>query len=65
MNQAKAKRLIREKELQDLVSFYSKKLTEELDLNAVTGKALGLAMNSKNICVACGFIPTGNGRCKC
>jgi hypothetical protein len=65
VKQAKTRRAIREKELQELADIYAQKFTDELKLNNAARKAFGFEENSNNLCISCGYIPTSDGICKC
>ncbi len=65
VKQAKINRDKRQKELDDLMDSYSKRMLADLNLKKVASMALGLELNSEQTCRACGYLPTARGNCNC
>ena len=65
VKQAKINRDKRQKELDDLMDSYSKRMLEDLNLKKAASKALGLKLNAEQTCRACGYLPTASGNCNC
>ena len=65
VKQAKINRDKRQKELDDLMDSYSKRMLDDLNLTKVASKALGLELNAEQTCRACGYLPTAIGNCGC